>query len=56
MAAGLAYSSLVLPPMSVDHGIYEQQGERPLFLDVVPGMTVIVRHDYLTGEKADKDW
>ena len=23
---------------------------------MAPGMTVIVRHDYLTGEKADKDW
>jgi len=22
---------------------------------MAPGMTVIVRHDYLTGEKADKD-
>ena len=56
MAAGLACSTLVLPAMSVDHGTYEQHGERPLFLDVVPGMTVIVSHDYLTGEKADKDW
>lgn len=44
--------------MSVDHGIYYQQdpSEQPIFLSVVPGMTVIVRHDYLTGEKADKDW
>ena len=44
--------------MSVDHGIYNQQdpSEQPIFLSVVPGMTVIVRHDYLTGEKTDKDW
>ena len=41
--------------MSVDHGIYEQQEGRPLFLDVVPGMTVIVRYEFLTGEKRDKD-
>ena len=44
--------------MSVDHGIYNQQdpSEQPLFLSVVPGMTVVVRHDFQTGEKADKDW
>ena len=44
--------------MSVDHGIHSQfdPSERPIFLDVAPGMTVIVRHDYLTGERADKDW
>ena len=44
--------------VSVDHGIYNQQdpSEQPIFLSVVPGMTVTVRHDYLTGEKADKDW
>jgi len=42
--------------MSVDHGIYEQQEDRPLFLDMVPGMTVIVGHDFLTGQKQDKDW
>ena len=30
--------------------------ERPLFLDVAPGMTVIVRHDLLTGETHDRDW
>ena len=44
--------------MSVDHGIYNQQdpSEQPIFLSVVPGMTVIVRHDYLTGEKAGKYW
>ena len=23
---------------------------------IAPGMTVIVKHDYLTGEKQDKDW
>ena len=44
--------------MSVDHGIYNQQDptDQPIFLNVVPGMTVIVRHDYLTGEKRDKAW
>ncbi len=43
--------------MSVDHGVYDSpESERPIFLDVAPGMTVIVKHDYLTGEKADKDW
>ena len=43
--------------MSVDHGVYNSpESERPVFLDVAPGMTVIVKHDYLTGEKAEKDW
>ena len=44
--------------MSVDHGHYNQQNpsEKPIVLSVVPGMTVIVRHDYLTCEKSDKDW
>ena len=44
--------------MSVDHVHYNQSSpsERPVFLNVVPGMTVIVKHDYLTGEKAEKDW
>jgi hypothetical protein len=42
--------------MSVDHGVYSSpESERPVFLDVAPGMTVIVRHDYLTGEKEDED-
>ena len=26
------------------------------FLDVATGMTVIVKHDYLTGEQHEKDW
>ncbi|QNI55764.1 hypothetical protein SynBIOSE41_03284 [Synechococcus sp. BIOS-E4-1] len=30
--------------------------KRPVFLDVKPGMTVIVRDDYLVGESQDKDW
>ena len=32
--------------MSVDHGIHNQfdPSERPIFLDVTPGMTVIVLH------------
>ena len=44
--------------MSVDHGICNQQdqADQPIFLSVVPGMTVVVRHDHLTGERADKDW
>lgn len=43
--------------MSVDHGVYNSpESERPVFLDVAPGMTMIAKHDYLTGEKADKDW
>ena len=44
--------------MSVDH-LSETKApveERPVFLDVVPGMTVIVRCDYLVGETQDKDW
>ena len=32
------------------------ESEQPLFLDVAPGMTVIVRHDNLIGEKRNKDW
>ena len=42
--------------MSIEVRAYEQHGERPLFLDVTPGMTVIVRCDYLVGETQDKDW
>ena len=44
--------------MSVDHGLYSQQApsDQPIFLSVVAGMTVVVRHDHMTGEKADKDW
>ena len=44
--------------MSVDH-LSETKApveERTVFLDVVPGMTVIVRCDYLVGETQDKDW
>ena len=43
--------------MSVDHGGYESpESEWPIFLDVAPGMTVIERHEYLIGERADRDW
>ena len=43
--------------MSVDHGVCNSpESGRPIFLDVAPGMTVIVKHDYLSGEKAEKDW
>jgi hypothetical protein len=30
--------------------------ERPVFFDVKPGMTVIVRCDYLMGKTKDNDW
>ena len=44
--------------MSVDHLSENKEPveERPVFLDVKPGMTVIVRCDYLVGETQDKDW
>ena len=43
--------------MSVDHGVYNSpESEGPVFLDVAPGMTVIVKHDLQIGEKRDKDW
>ena len=44
--------------MSVDHFAEARSPveERPIFLDVKPGMTVIVRCDYLTGETQNKDW
>ena len=43
--------------MSVDRGVYNSpELERPVFLDVVPGMTVIVQHDLQIGEKRGKDW
>ena len=41
----------------VGHGVYSSpESERPVFLDVVPGMTVVVRYDHMTGENADKHW
>lgn len=46
----------VLVAMSVDHGTYDVVDHRPLFMDVKPGMTVVVRHDFLPGETQDKDW
>ncbi|KZR87673.1 hypothetical protein MITS9509_00474 [Synechococcus sp. MIT S9509] len=48
----------MLDGVSVGIGFIPQQdpSERPVFLDVGPGMTVIVRHDCLTWEKPDKDW
>ena len=52
--AVLQYQSV----MSVDH-LSETKApveERPVFLDVKPGMTVIVKCDYLVGESQDKDW
>ena len=44
--------------ISVGHGVHNQfdPSGRPIFLDVAPGMTVVVRHNHMTGEKADKDW
>ena len=42
--------------MSVDHGVYNSpESERPVFLDVVPGMTVIVRCDHQVGVKQGND-
>ena len=42
---------------AVDHVFYSSpESERPVFLDVAPGMTVIVQHDFQVGEKRDKDW
>ncbi|WP_413746584.1 hypothetical protein [Synechococcus sp. MIT S9507] len=42
--------------MSIDHGVYSSpESEKPVFLYVAPGMTVIVKHDYLTGEQHEKD-
>ena len=38
------------------HGIYEQLGERPLFLDAPPVMAGIVNCDFLTEKKRNKDW
>ena len=44
--------------MSVDVGLHSQfdPSERSIFLDVKPGITVIVRHEYLTGVIADRVW
>ena len=43
--------------VSVDHGVYDSpESDRLIFLHVAPGMTVIVKHDYLTGENSEKDW
>ena len=44
--------------MSVDHGIHNKSdpSERPIFLDVTSGMTVIVFHNNLVEEEQDKDW
>ena len=41
--------------LSVDHGTYNRSIEIPVLLDVAPGMTMIVKNDYLTGEKQDND-
>ena len=43
--------------VSIDHGVHSSpESERPVFLDVAPGMTVVAKHDCLTGETAEKDW
>ena len=43
--------------MSNDRGVHDSlESECLTFLDVAPGMAVIVKHDFLTGEKAEKDW
>ena len=48
----------ILDGMSVDHVSPNKppQEERPLFLEVKPGMTVIVKWDHQIGEKQEKDW
>ena len=55
-ARAIVGSAFVLWSLSADRRISEQRGERPLFLDVKPGMTVVVRCDFLSGETRDKDW
>ena len=44
--------------MSIDHlaSAKSPVEERPEFLDVKPGMTVVVKCDLLTGETERKDW
>ena len=44
--------------VSVDHGLYNQQNssDLPEFLSVISGMTVIVKCDFLVGEKQAKNW
>ncbi|WP_186489146.1 DUF3104 domain-containing protein [Synechococcus sp. BIOS-U3-1] len=43
--------------MAFDHGVHSSlESERPVFLDVAPGMTVIVKQNHQIGEKAHKDW
>ena len=43
--------------MSVGHGIHSSpESERPIVLDVIPGMTVIVKHNIHNGEKGYQDW
>ena len=43
--------------MSIDHRVYSSpKSGRLAFQDVAPGKTVIVKHDYQTGEPHAKDW
>jgi len=44
--------------MSNKHGVYSSPETLTArsFLDVAPGITVIVKHDDLTAQKAEKDW
>ena len=38
-----------------DRGVYSSpESETLLFFDVYPGMSVVVRHDHLTGERTDQ--
>ena len=43
--------------ISIDHEVYSSpESGRLTFQDVAPGKTVIVKHDYQTGEPHEKDW
>ena len=43
--------------ISIDHEVYSSpESGRLTFQDVAPGKTVIVKHDYQTGEPHAKDW
>ena len=40
-----------------DRGAYcSPESEKLIFLDVHPRISVVVRHDHLTGERTDQDW
>ena len=43
-------------PLSVDHSSPGSDSSRPLFLGIKPRISVVVKHDFLTGETQDQDW